>query len=97
MELAFTVADVEAFYREKSMNGVTFSMAPKKQDFGGMLAQFVDCEGAHCSVGEAVVVDLKVAEISLRFANFGVSGLDHTPPPHAILSRRVTFFDDGSD
>jgi hypothetical protein len=25
--------------------------APKKQDFGGVLAQFVDSEGAHCSVG----------------------------------------------
>ena len=28
-----------------------FSMPPKKQDFGGVLAQFVDSEGAHCSVG----------------------------------------------
>jgi hypothetical protein len=31
--------------------GVLFSMASKKQDFGGVLAQFVDSEGAHCSVG----------------------------------------------
>jgi len=23
----------------------------EKQDFGGVLAQFVDSEGAHCSVG----------------------------------------------
>ena len=23
----------------------------KKQDFGGVLAQFVDSEGAHCSLG----------------------------------------------
>jgi len=30
--------------------GVLFSMPPKK-DFGGVLAQFVDSEGAHCSVG----------------------------------------------
>jgi hypothetical protein len=26
-------------------------MPPKKQDFGGVLAQFVDSEGVHCSVG----------------------------------------------
>jgi hypothetical protein len=39
VELGFTVADVEG------------SMPPKKQDFGGVLAQFVDSEGAHCSVG----------------------------------------------
>jgi hypothetical protein len=25
-------------------------MSPKKQDFGDVLAQFVDSEGAHCSV-----------------------------------------------
>ena len=51
VELGFTVADVEAFYREMTGKGVLFSMAPKKQDFGGVLAQFVDSEGAHCSVG----------------------------------------------
>jgi uncharacterized glyoxalase superfamily protein PhnB len=51
VELGFTVADVEAFYRDMSAKGVVFSMAPKKQDFGGVLAQFVDSEGAHCSVG----------------------------------------------
>jgi uncharacterized glyoxalase superfamily protein PhnB len=34
-----------------SANGVLFSMSPKKQDFGDVLAQFVDSEGAHCSVG----------------------------------------------
>ena len=33
--------------------GVLFSMPPKKQDFGGVLAQFVDSEGEHCSVGAA--------------------------------------------
>ncbi len=42
---------VEAFYRDMSAKGVVFSMAPKKQDFGGVLAQFVDSEGADCSVG----------------------------------------------
>ena len=51
VELGFTVTDVETFYRETSAKGVLFSMAPRKQDFGGVLARFVDSEGAHCSVG----------------------------------------------
>jgi len=51
VELGFTVADVEPFYRDMSAKGVQFSMPPKKQDFGGVLAQFVDSEGAYCSVG----------------------------------------------
>jgi len=51
VEFGFTVADVEAFYRDMSAKGVLFSIPPKKQDFGGLLAQFVDSEGAHCSVG----------------------------------------------
>jgi lactoylglutathione lyase len=51
IELGFTVADVEVFYRDMSAKGVLFSMPPKKQDFGGVLAQFVDSEGAPCSVG----------------------------------------------
>jgi lactoylglutathione lyase len=54
VELGFTVADVEVFYREMSARGVLFSVPPKKQDFGGVLAQFVDSEGAHCSVGAEV-------------------------------------------
>jgi lactoylglutathione lyase len=53
VELGFTVPNVEAFYREMCAKGVMFSMPPKKQDFGGVLAQFVDSEGAHCSVGAA--------------------------------------------
>lgn len=36
--------------RGMSAKGVLFSMPPKKQEFGGVLAQFVDSEGAHCSV-----------------------------------------------
>jgi predicted enzyme related to lactoylglutathione lyase len=50
VELGFTVADLDAFYRDMSGKGVVFSMPPKKQDFGGVLAQFVDSEGAHCTV-----------------------------------------------
>jgi len=51
VELGFTVADVEAFYRDMSAKGVQFSMPPKQQDFGGVLAQFVDSEGTTCTVG----------------------------------------------
>jgi hypothetical protein len=36
---------------DMSTKGVLFTMPPKKQDFGGVLAQFVDSEGTHCSVG----------------------------------------------
>jgi predicted enzyme related to lactoylglutathione lyase len=54
VELGFTVADAEAFYRDMSVKGVLFSLPPKKQDFGGLLAQFVDSEGAHCSVAAKV-------------------------------------------
>jgi len=50
VEFGFTVADVQAFYRDMSAKGVLFSIPPKKQDFGGLLAQFVDSEDAHCSV-----------------------------------------------
>lgn len=50
VEFGFTVPDVEAFYRDMSAKGVLFSIPPKRQDFGGLLAQFVDSEGAHCSV-----------------------------------------------
>jgi uncharacterized glyoxalase superfamily protein PhnB len=50
VELGFTVPDVEEFYRDMSGKGVLFTMPPKKQDFGGLLAQFIDSEGAACSV-----------------------------------------------
>jgi len=52
VELGFNVPDVHDFYKQKSANGVSFSMPPQKQDYGGMLAQFVDSEGGHCRVGE---------------------------------------------
>jgi hypothetical protein len=49
-ELGFTVPGVEAFYREMSAMGRLFSVPPKKQDFGVVLAHFVDSEGEHCSL-----------------------------------------------
>jgi len=37
-----------------SAKGVKFSMPPTKQEYGRMLAQFVDSEGAHSSVSAAM-------------------------------------------
>jgi predicted enzyme related to lactoylglutathione lyase len=50
LEMGFSVADLQQFHTEMTGKGVQFSMAPTKQDFGGMLAQFLDSEGAHVSV-----------------------------------------------
>lgn len=52
VDLGFTVADVEKFYKDLSARGVRFTLPPTKQDYGGVLAQFVDSEGGHVSVGE---------------------------------------------
>jgi lactoylglutathione lyase len=52
VELGFNVTNLERFHQEMSAKGVQFTMPPTKQDFGGVLAQFVDSEGGHCSVGE---------------------------------------------
>jgi predicted enzyme related to lactoylglutathione lyase len=52
VELGFNVTNLERFHQEMTARGVQFSMPPTKQDFGGFLAQFVDSEGGHCSVGE---------------------------------------------
>lgn len=52
VELGFNVTNLERLYHELASKGVQFSMPPTKQDFGGVLAQFVDSEGAYCSVGE---------------------------------------------
>lgn len=51
VELGFTVADIQKFHQDMSGKGVHFTMPPTKQDFGSVLAQFVDSEGGCCSVG----------------------------------------------
>jgi len=51
VEMGFNVPDLTRFYDEMRTQGVKFTMLPKKQDFGGELAQFEDSEGAHVSVG----------------------------------------------
>jgi len=53
IDLGFTAPDLQKFYEELRAKGVQFLMPPTKQDFGGMLAQFVDSEGAHPSVSGA--------------------------------------------
>jgi predicted enzyme related to lactoylglutathione lyase len=50
IELGFHVADLQHWHAEMTSKGLQFPMAPKKQDYGGMLAQFVDSEGSHASV-----------------------------------------------
>jgi len=50
VELGFNDPDLDKFHEEMKAKGVQFSMPPTKQDFGGLLAQFVDSEGAPCSV-----------------------------------------------
>lgn len=52
-EVGFNVENLQSFYEQLRAKGVIFSMPPKKQDFGGTLAQFVDSEGAHVSVSGA--------------------------------------------
>ena len=50
VELGFTVPDLDKFHVEMTAKGTRFTMPPTKQDFGGVLAQFVDSEGGRCSV-----------------------------------------------
>ncbi|HEV2313857.1 MAG TPA: VOC family protein [Candidatus Acidoferrales bacterium] len=52
-EVGFNVENLQSFYEQLRAKGVVFSMPPKKQDFGGTLAQFVDSEGAHVSISGA--------------------------------------------
>ena len=54
IELGFTAGDLAKFHQEMGAKGVKFSMPPTKQEYGRMLAQFVDSEGAHSSVSAAM-------------------------------------------
>ncbi len=49
MRLGFRVPDLKAFYAEMTAKGVRFTMPPSMQ-FGVLMAQFVDSEGAEVSV-----------------------------------------------
>jgi len=50
LEMGLNVPNLQEFHAEMQGKGVHFSMPPSKQDFGGMLAQFADSEGASISV-----------------------------------------------
>jgi len=50
IELGFHVSELQQWHTEMTAKGVQFPLPPKKQDYGGMLAQFVDSEGSHASV-----------------------------------------------
>ena len=50
IEIGFEVLDLQKFYSEMTAKGVKFPMAPKKQEYGSLLAQFQDSEGASVSV-----------------------------------------------
>jgi predicted enzyme related to lactoylglutathione lyase len=50
VEFGFHVPDLPHFYNEMRAKGIDFPMPPTRQDFGGMLAQFEDSEGARVSV-----------------------------------------------
>jgi lactoylglutathione lyase len=50
VEIGFEVPDLQKFYNEMRANGVKFPVAPEKQEYGGILAQFEDSEGAAVSV-----------------------------------------------
>jgi len=50
VEMGFGVADVQAFHQAMTAKGVTFAFAPKKQEYGELLAQFQDSEGGLVTV-----------------------------------------------
>ena len=50
VQFGLTVPDIQGWHTAMKAKGVHFSMPPQKQDFGGVLAQFVDSEGGKVSV-----------------------------------------------
>jgi lactoylglutathione lyase len=52
IQLGFTVADLQATWRELVGRGVRFTQPPARAEYGGMLAEFLDGEDARCSLGE---------------------------------------------
>jgi len=50
LEMGFGVLDLQDFFNTMTAKGVTFPLAPKKQEYGGLLAQFQDCEGVSVTV-----------------------------------------------
>jgi predicted enzyme related to lactoylglutathione lyase len=50
IERGFRVPDLPKFHADMTAGGVPFPMPPSEQEFGTLLAQFVDSEGASVSV-----------------------------------------------
>ena len=50
VELGFDAEDLSKFHQEMSEKGVKFTGSPTKQEWGRMLTQFVDSEGAYSTV-----------------------------------------------
>ncbi len=50
VELGFATPALGKFYQDMTAKGMQFSIPPTKQDYGNLLAQFIDSEGGHCSV-----------------------------------------------
>jgi catechol 2,3-dioxygenase-like lactoylglutathione lyase family enzyme len=53
MELCFHVEDLAKFYEEMRAKGLRFTMPPTEQDFGRLLAQFLDSEDSPSSVSSS--------------------------------------------
>jgi len=53
MELCFHVEDLPKFYEEMRAKGLRFTMPPTEQDFGRLLAQFLDSEDSPSSVSSS--------------------------------------------
>ncbi len=50
VQLGYGVPNVDAFHREKSGAGVTFTQPPMEMH-GSKIGRFLDSEGAECSIG----------------------------------------------
>ena len=50
VEIGFEVPDLQTFHDQMTAKGVRFPIAPKKQEYGGVLARFEDSEGASVTV-----------------------------------------------
>jgi predicted enzyme related to lactoylglutathione lyase len=51
-QLGLTVSDLPSTCSELANRGVRFTRPPARAEFGGMLAEFLDSDGARCSLAE---------------------------------------------
>jgi predicted enzyme related to lactoylglutathione lyase len=51
VKLGFNVDDIQAEHQRLVARGVKFTMPPTAQQYGGTLANFLDCEGADVTLG----------------------------------------------